>query len=67
MLVAISAPTPQTGGGSETTTAAPVLRTDAVTVSLSHGESVRRSTTSASTPSAESVSAACSATWRMAA
>ena len=63
MLAAISAPGPKLFGASWTMRARPVLATEAVSVSRSSGEMVRRSMTSGATPSsAWSVSAASSAT-----
>ncbi|MCY1247774.1 hypothetical protein D9M72_611350 [compost metagenome] len=51
----------QRGLASSTTTRRPVFSTDSSTVSMSSGDSVRRSITSASMPSFASVAAASSA------
>jgi hypothetical protein len=56
----ISAAAPKERQPGSATISRPVLATDSQTVVLSHGESVRRSITSTSTPSFDSLSAASS-------
>ena len=62
MVSTTCAPTPAKGQPSSTTTQRWVLATEFSTASVSSGRIVRRSTTSASIPSAASCSAALSAT-----
>ena len=64
-LAAISAPKPATWTASCTTSSRRVRAHERMTASRSHGQMVRRSMSSADTPSAANCATASAATWRM--